>query len=158
MRDSIFIFKLLILWMRLLFFIILSNFFFHPIINILLVISIRKFRRLFTVTINAWFIFLVQLQSGLLFFWIHICICILPWLLAGLLIWLYLLILRSFIISSINIRILYFLINCWILSLFLSGFIINILLISQNLRWKFFFLFNLRVYCCQISNSLSYRA
>jgi hypothetical protein len=136
----------------------LIQLFFHPIINILLIISIREFRRLFTVAINAWFIFLVQLQSWLLFFWIHICICILPWLLAGLLIWLYLLILRSFIISCINIRILYFLINCWILSLFLSGFIINILLISQYLRWKFFFLFNLRVYCCQISNSLSYRA
>lgn len=147
LRDWFLVFKILILCLILLFFIILSNFFFHPIINIFLIISIRKFRRLFTVAINTWFIFLMELQRWLLFFGSYILICILTWLLAGFLIWLYLLILRCFILCCFNKRILDFLINRWIQSLFFSCFIIIKLLISQYLRWIFYFIFILRVYC-----------
>ncbi len=147
LRDWFLVIKILILCLILLFFIILSNFFFHPIINIFLIISIRKFRRLFTVAINTWFIFLMELQRWLLFFGSYILICILTWLLAGFLIWLYLLILTCFILCCFNKRILDFLINCWIQSLFFSCFIIIKLLISQYLRWIFYFIFILRVYC-----------
>jgi hypothetical protein len=147
LRDWFLVFKILILCLILLFFIILSNFFFHPIINIFLIISIRKFRRLFTVAINTWFIFLMELQRWLLFFGSYILICILTWLLAGFLIWLYLLILTCFILCCFNKRILDFLINRWIQSLFFSCFIIIKLLISQYLRWIFYFIFIFRVYC-----------
>ena len=147
LRDWFLVFKILILCLILLFFIILSNFFFHPIINIFLIISIRKFRKLFTVAINTWFIFLMELQRWLLFFGSYILICILTWLLACFLIWLYLLILTCFILCCFNKRILDFLINCWIQSLFFSCFIIIKLLISQYLRWIFYFIFILRVYC-----------
>ena len=140
-------------------FIILTHFFFHPIIDILFVIFKWKFRWLFIVTINTWLIFLVKFQRLPLFFRIYICICILSWLLTGLLIWLYLLILRCFKISCINIGILDFLINCWILFLFFWDFVVIIkFLIFQNLLWKFLFFLNLGIYCGQISYSLSYRA
>ena len=135
--------KSLLLGLKMLLIVVLTYFFFHPVKEIFFIISIWKFSRFFIITAYAMLIFWMQFHRWLFFFRIYIGIGILSWLLAGLLIWLNLLILRRFILNCIYKWIFDFLVNRLILFLIISiTLIINLFLISYYLRWIFIFLFD----------------
>lgn len=135
--------KSLLLGLKMLLIVVLTYFFFHPVKEIFFIISIWKFSRFFIIAAYAMLIFRMQFHRWLFFFRIDIGIGILSWLLAGLLIWLNLLILRRFILNCIYKWIFDFLVNRLILFLIISiTLIINIFLISYYLRWIFIFLFD----------------